>query len=290
MKRRTNREQLLFPACALICIASLLPSADSTDAADLVSGNATATIADNDATMTVWRLDDDPDNVFISNFYFRTDTLTSDNGGEVKIAGLGPLTITPIGSDFVQFEAADSELSGVQTWSLTGGSPGSGDSTIESVLTLTNLSARTIPLSLYYASDFDIAFEQGNPNDETTPLSSSSVRVFDPVTLAQIVSEVTPDADSYQVYEGQFEVLFNFNSDIDGPTTLTNTPSIGSTVIDSPGVTDAGFAFGWTIDLAPGESISATATHVQSVIPEPSSIVLIAGGLLVLTLHRLRLP
>ena len=284
LMRRRVRGNCMF---SCICLATLFGGPDTIHAASLFSGNSEARL-DPRATLTLWQLNDDPDNVFVANFYFRTDTLTSPNGGEVDISGLGTVAETPLGPDSVQYEAANSDLGALQTWSLTGGAAGSGDSSIESTITLTNLSDSTIPLDLFFAADFDIAFDQANPNDETTALSNSSVEVFDPVTLAQIVSEVSPGAESYQVYEGQFEVLFNFFQDVDGITTLGNTPGIGTTVVDEPGVTDAGHAFGWTLDLAPGESITATASNVQSVVPEPSSFSLLAAGLFALRLGRLR--
>ncbi len=262
-----------------ICLATLFGSPDTIHAATLLSGNTEARIQPREKpTLVLWRLNDNTDNVFVANFYFRTDTLTSPNGGEVDVSGLGSVTETQLGPSSVQFEAANSDLGALQTWSLTGGAPGSADSSIESTITLTNLSDSTIPLDLFFAADFDIAFDQANPNDETTALSNSSVEVFDPVTLAQIVSEVSPGADSYQVYEGQFEVLFNFFQDVDGITTLGNTPGIGTTVVDEPGVTDAGHAFGWTLDLAPGESFAATASNVQSVVPEPGTTLLMGLG------------
>ncbi|MEM8681052.1 MAG: PEP-CTERM sorting domain-containing protein [Planctomycetota bacterium] len=217
--------------------------------------------------------------MFIANFFFRSDTLTSANGGEVRIDALGQVTQTPMGNDGVRFEASDGVLAADQTWTLTGGAAGSGDSTIDAAITLTNVSSAPVSLELFYAADLDIAFDQANPNDETTVLSGSSNLMRDPVTLAQIGSDVGPSADAYQVYQGQFEVVNNFNSDLDGATTLDNTPSIGSTVIDVPGVTDAGFAYSWSIELAPGENITANASHVHSVVPEPTAIALLAVAL-----------
>jgi hypothetical protein len=247
------------------------------DAAVIASGNSTATVSDTDANLTVWRVDGGPDNVFLANFFFRTDTLASGNGGELKINGLSALDATPLGANAIRYSASDSELSAVQTWSLTGGSPGDGAATLAAVLTLTNISNRTIPLSLFYAADLDIAFDPANPNDETTALSASNILVRDPVTGAEILTQVDPSVDDYQIYQGQFEVLFNFNANTDGPTVLANSPAMGTTVTDVAGVVDAGFAFAWSIELAPGASITATASHVHSVVPEPASLVMIAA-------------
>ncbi|MEM9658716.1 MAG: hypothetical protein AAF961_10175, partial [Planctomycetota bacterium] len=272
LRRRSIRGATRIGFALLILAA--VPSAGWS--ASLISGNAEATVADEFANLTVWNVDGGPDNVFLANFFFRTDTLTSDNGGEVRIDGLGAVTQTPLGDAGVRFEASDGILTAEQTWTLTGGDPGSGDAAIEAAITLTNISTAPVTLEVFYAADLDIAFDQANPNDETTVLSDSDNLMTDPVTLAQIATEVSPSADAYQVYEGQFEVLFNFNSDVDGATTLNDTPAIGVTVIDEPNVTDAGFAYGWSIELMPGGSVSAGANHVHAVIPEPATLSLLA--------------
>ncbi|MEO1081246.1 MAG: PEP-CTERM sorting domain-containing protein [Pseudomonadota bacterium] len=272
--RRSSSSAFVFAFVAL----AMLSTYAETSRANLISANSAATLFPN-GTLAAWNVNSGPDNVFLANFFFRSDTVTSANGGEVNLSGLGAVTETQLGPDAVRFESSNGELAALQTWSLTGGAPGTEDSFIESEFTIANQSGRSIPLSLYFAADFDIAFDQANPNDETTALNGSAVEVFDPVTRARILSQVTPTADSYQVFDGLFEVLFNFNADIDGPTSLGNTPALGSTVFDVPGVTDAGFAFRWTLDLAPGESFTAIASNVRSAVPVPATLGLLALGL-----------
>ena len=275
-----------FPQKVLIASVVLVGSLGSpVEAANLTSTNASATVSGFDSALTVFRIDDGPDNVFISDFWFRTDSTTSANSGEVNLNELSLLTETQLAPNQVQFEAANNELSAVETWTLLGATSENKDVLLSAVLALSNISSAPIAGSLFYAADLDIAFDPVNPNDETTVLNANKIEVFDPVTGSRILTTVDPTPNNYQIYDGQFEVLFNFDIDIDGPTTLTNSPSIGTTVTDVPGQTDAGFAFGWDFELAPGESLTASVSHVAIAVPAPASLLSLfglftAGGLM----------
>jgi hypothetical protein len=267
------------PKRLVLAASGLLVASTAASGAELVAGSAEATVSDFDGNLTVFRVDGGEDNVFLANFFFRTDTLDSGNGGEVKLNALGPVTVTTPTANRVVLTSAGQGLSARQEVTLTGGPVGSGTATLFTTFALTNTGSEPVDLELFYAADFDLNFDQGNPDDRATLLDQTSVLIQD--DLSDLVVQAAPTSDSYQLFDGTFDVLFKFNANTDGATTLNNTPGIGGTVFDEPGITDGGLAFGWSRTLQPGDTFSTFAVNNYTVIPEPASLLgLAAAGLL----------
>ncbi len=279
--RHASRRTL---SLALIA-ASGLGFGHAASAATLAAGNASATVSNADGGLTVFRVDGGSDNVFLANFFFRTDAVATANGGEVKLNALGPVTVSTPSANRVVLTAAGSGLAARQEVTLTGGPAGSGNAALLSTFRLTNTGDAPTDLELFYAADFDLDFDQRNPDDVTTAIDPSAILVAD--GRAELLTQAAPTASLYEIYQSQFEVLFNFNANTDGATTLSNTPGIGVPVRDQPGVTDAGFAFNWDRTLGPGESFSTFVVSTYTVVPEPASLALLGlGGIAMLSRRR----
>lgn len=273
----TSRPPLYFPGAnhrpiLMLALAMLLaPQAARGDFA-LTDGNSVTTISDRNG-MTVWKVNNTADNVFLSNYYVRVGA----TGNELALRDLlGAPTAEVVGSNQVTLTYSGSTLRAVVNYTLTGGAPGVFDSRVASSITLTNLGATSLDLHLFQYSDFDLTFDQSNQLDQIRYLSPSSLIQYRAGTPYHLEASVGTAPTHYQATSNFLDFYFKFFFDQDGPTTLNDTPSVGALFPDPP--TDSAFAFQWDRGLESGASFRVDSSFRLSSVPEPSGFLLLSLG------------
>jgi len=161
---------------------------------------------------------------------------------------------------------------------------GTGKATLAQTLTINNLSSTPQVLHFYQYSDFDLEGVSGGQNVQFS--SNGSGQQYQVVqtdstgrTLTGLISGVTGGTSAQsEVQAGLFDgTQFGLGSAIS--VTLDNTLTAG------PGNVD--YAYEWDATVAAGGSIIIS--EIQAVVPEPSSVALVASGMVALALlHRRR--
>lgn len=159
---------------------------------------------------------------------------------------------------------------------LDGGEPGSGDSVLTEVITLSNM--RSTPLVFHF-------FEYTDTNllGETT---GQFVQFPSPGTVDQTMGDVfqsaeaVPSPSHYEAADAG-SILARFS---DGqPTTLADYPPLGAPPLQ---LDDASWAFQWDFTVGGLANAAITERIVIDPVPEPAAIVLLASGLLFVLIRR----
>lgn len=263
--------------CAVLSLTALalvtLAGGGARAATILTDANSRVTIDDRNG-MTVWRINDTADNVFLSNYYLRLGS----TGNEFALqTALGVPVVSTNGSNQVTLIYANASLRAVVEYALVGGPTGVFDSRVSSSATLTNLGTDPLDLHLFQYSDFDIRFDQASQLDRIRFLSPSSLEQYRSGTTSVLEASVGPDPSHYQASSNFFDFYSKFFVDQDGPTTLNDTPGIG-TLFPEP-ASDSAFAFQWDRGLAAGDSFRVDSQFRLTAVPEPGSFTLAAIGL-----------
>jgi hypothetical protein len=170
----------------------------------------------------------------------------------------------------------------VGTTYVLGSSPvGSGKATLTQTLTINNPSATTAQVFHFYQySDFDLGgVSEGQNlqfNDNGAGKYYQVVQTGSTgITLTGLVTSVSGGSSvQYEVQAGTYDGtrfgLGNGNS----------APLLNNTLTAGPGNVD--YAYEWDATLAGGSSIIIS--ELQTVVPEPSSVALVASGMLALAL------
>lgn len=156
-------------------------------------------------------------------------------------------------------------------YTLTGGAAGSGNSSLEEVIRVVNLSNAAIDFHLFQYVDFDL----GDTNaDDHVVLSGTPINTALQTDAHSEVSEtvVTPPPSRFEV--GEYNAPGGLEERLadDQPTMLANT-------IGPLGGTDATWAFQWDFAIAPHGSFLISknkSLRATVAVPEPSAIVLAA--------------
>lgn len=187
----------------------------------------------------------------------------------VNIPGLSRLTVT----------YADANYSINTLYLLTGQAAGSGKSTINETITVTNASTSgTVTFHLFQYSDFDLGGVSGGQSAQyyTNSINGQYYKVIQTDGSRSVTETITTANPAI----GHFEAGV-FNSTLasltDGnPTTLSDTTVAG--------VGDVTFAYEWDVVLAPGGSFQIS--KILAIVPEPSSAALMLLGMAGLRLMR----
>ncbi|MDX2036308.1 MAG: hypothetical protein SFX72_06625 [Isosphaeraceae bacterium] len=265
-------------------LATLLlgPGARVTSAATILTDANSRVTADDRNGMTVWRVNETADNVFLSNYYIRI----GGTGNERALQdALGTPSIVKNGTNRVSLTYKNDILEAVVIYSLIGGPAGLFESRVNASIALTNLSASSLDLHLFQYSDFDLRFDQSNQRDQIRFLSRGSLIQHREGTDLGLLASVDTAPTHYQSASSFLDFYFKFFLDQDGPTTLNDTPGIG-VLFPDPAV-DSAFAFQWDRSLASGETFRVGSLFQITTVPEPSSLLLglvgtaavLAGGL-----------
>jgi hypothetical protein len=274
-----NRYLSTFVALFVACTCATRTHAAATI---LTNGNSSVTIDDRNG-MTVWRVNNTADNVFLSNYYLRV----GDTGQQLALKdALGTPVVTTTGTNQVSLTYANSSLRAVVDYTLVGGASGAFDSRVSSSATLTNLGTDALDIHLFQYSDFDLKFDQANQLDQLRFWGPSSLTQYRSGTPYQLEASVGPDVSHYQGTDDFFSFYSIFFLGQGGPVTLNDTPSIG-TLFPSP-PKDSAFAFQWDRGLAAGASFRVDSRFQLTAVPEPSSLILAAAGLGAIVMVRRR--
>lgn len=235
----------------------------------LNDGNARATINHGNTGvlgMNSW-LTDGQDNLYQQWYWFRVG-----QNPEAAINTISAATITGQTNNSVNIAYGNNQLRVDITFTLIGGTPGSGTSDIAEVIRVTNLSGTALDFHLFEYDDFDLgtAF-----NDDLAELvNSSTIRQYDASVQAMVGTVPLPDAWEIAASGPIFNRL-NDNM----PSNLNNTGSPFG-----PG--DATFAFQWNRVIAPGSAFVMSKNKL--ITPEPGTFVAIGAGLALLFARRRR--
>ena len=254
--------------CFVVGLVSLLAGSTGVQAASfiLTSGNSEVEVSDRNG-ITVWFVEGSPDNVFISNYYYRVGEVENES---VFLEGIDDTpTVNQITTEQLQLTYTGTELEAEVNYSLEGGELGSNESLLSKSVTLTNLSSENQQINLFDYSDWDIKFNQLDQRDQAIALDPGTIILNSDTRPLSILTQLTPTPSRYEINDF-FTLYSKFFLDNDGATTLSNTPPL-NTPFPIP-ASDNAMAFQWEFTLLPGESYSITSTANYTPIPEPGSI------------------
>jgi hypothetical protein len=270
-----------FFRSSFLGIATLLFISSSASAwtYDLTDGNSTVTIkADSSYGMKNWTVDGQ-DQLYQQWFWYRVGS----RGGE---KGLNQLSL--VSAD----QTSDSTLTTLYqkhgkfsievSYSLTGGAAGSGMSSVNENIKITNLSNDALDFHFFQYVDFDLGgFHRG----DTVQLGQNELGLFDSAYQYRgntyFADEVvTPGANHAQA--GKNPSLFNKLARNNSPTTLND--RLG------PLTGDASWAFQWDPSIPVGGSFSIDIKKSVSItsVPEPTALALVPVALALFGVVRRR--
>jgi hypothetical protein len=250
----------MLAACALLGWATTAQAVIT-----LTDGNSSATIdPSSQSGMNNWTVDG-TNQLYQQWFWYRVGPA----GGQSSIDTLGAPTVVQPVSSFAQISYASNGLISAQvTYSLSGGTAGSGMADIAEQLRIVNTSGHAETLHFFQYSDFDL---NDDPNsDSLSFVNANTVRQQNgALVLAETV--VTPAANHFQ---GDYyaNILNGLNSG--SPFTLGDVNNV-----TAPG--DATWAYEWDVTLAAGGSLLISKDKQVRPVPEPASVLVwvLLGGL-----------
>ena len=202
------------------------------------------------------------------NWFFRVGS----TGGELPLGTLGG-TLFLYGDQLAVCDYVNPGLFNARvSWLLTGGAQGSGTSDLAATLRLTNTSQAPLSIQLFQCSDFDL-----NGDDDYGKLVNNNV-----ITQWDSITTVSESVISQQIapsgwYLGPASDLWGWMND-DQPTTLPNTPAVGTQV----GPDNLAWAFQWDFDIPAGGMVTVIISKdilIHSTVPEPTSMLTLGAGL-----------
>ncbi len=256
--------QMKTPIMSLLLLTVPLVSAQA--ASFTLTDNNSEVRVDDRNGITVWFVDGSPDNVFLSNYYYRIGP----TGNESPFFdGLGTPTVTQQTGNQLELTYTGTELQAVVNYELLGGDLGSSRSFIDKSVTLTNLSQQNLDFHLFDYSDFDIKFNQLDQRDQSIALDFGTIVQNSATKPLSILTQVSPTSSHYEIAD--FLTLYNkFFIDQDGATTLPDNPPLNVPFPIPP--SDNAFAFQWDFNLNTGESVTFNSQFDYAPVPEPLTI------------------
>lgn len=253
----------------IVGIAGMMALATSAMATvyTLTDGNSTAHVETaGSAGMYDWQVDG-VNQLAQQWFWYRVGTTSGEQA-------IGNLTLDTAGT--VQLDASTLKLKytgqgfTIQiTYALTGGSLGSHTSDIAESIRIQNTGTSTLDFHFFQYSDFDLNGTAGNDTGIRT--NPNSIRQSDPLAGVNISETViTPSPTFYQI--DTFPNLLNALND-GTPTTLANTPGIGTSV----GPADVTWAFQWDFSIAGGGTAIISKDKRLDSVPDAGSTVALLG-------------
>ena len=267
--------QLALAALPAVFLASTPAEAASTY--KLTDDNASVVInPGSDQLMTQW-LVDGSSQLVLQGMYYRVGNV----GGESALSTIPLLSQNQLNSSTLQVTYGNGIVQIETTYTLAGGTPGSGISSISEQVKIINLTGSSLDFHFYQYADFDLA---GISSGDTVQIGQNLQGFYNEALqtkgpLATVDTVLTTGANRAQV--GAFPGILNSLND-GSPTTLNNT--VG------PLTGDVTWAFQWDRLIAAGGSVILDIDKNLSTlpIPEPSSIAFGALGIALLIAKRRR--
>lgn len=157
-------------------------------------------------------------------------------------------------------------------YSLFGGAPGSGESSLNYIASATNTSNEVLDLHLFLYIDLDI---DGQPDNEGQIIGGTTAIQTGLLGTQATITANNPNHSEISLYPELFDQLNFF-----GPTTLNDS---GAQIVG-----DMAFAFQWDVVLNPGNSflIFVNESIGQAAIPEPAVMAMLGFACLFLIRRR----
>jgi hypothetical protein len=216
-------------------------------------------------------------------FYYRIGNSGSEKPIETISLGT-PSFANPSDARSLDLTYSNSLYSARVVYQLTGGSAGSGQSSLNETVTFLNKSTTsTLDLRFFDYSDFDLNGVPGGQSLQFTTTSIPTLRTnsfTQTLGVSTLTSRLISGADTLShVQAALFPTILTSLND-GNPTTLNDAMSSG------PG--DVTGAFEWEVTLAANGtlSISKLISMQGLVVPEPSALALLTLGFLLLPRHR----
>jgi hypothetical protein len=231
----------------------------------LSDGNSIANIDPTSANfpflrgLNSWEVDE-VNQVFQQWYWFRIG-----EGRERSIDTISTPEISQPSANSVNIAYADDRLAIDVTFTLVGGTFGSGTSDISEVVRVRNRTNGSLNFHLFEYDDFDAS---GTFDDDFGQLmNSSTARVSDAFTRIDVGAVPIPDRWQISAVPDIFDLLED-----GGPSTLSNSSTFGG-----PG--DVAFAFQWDRTLEAGGTFLLSKNKLVTPVPEPGSLIAIGVGL-----------
>ncbi len=175
---------------------------------------------------------------------------------------------TPYSANSAKFAYQTPNFYAEVTYTLYGGSAGSGMSDVAESIFIMNNSGRAIDLRFFQYSDFDLG---GTPGDDTVRFPNSNVvRQSDGSGTMLSETAVTPGADRWEgAYFASTIGLLDDNLYYD----LSNTPGVGV-----PLTGDVTWSFQWDRRLGNGDTFIFSKNKRLEPVPEPTTLLLLGLG------------
>ena len=237
-------------------------------ACELIDGNSQALVdSTSDHAMYSWTVDGVSE-LYRQNFWYRTGS----SGTQTPVYYLNNVKNTQTSANSATTENANNKLDFTTTYTLEGGSDGSGSATILESFTVKNLSASAVDLHLFQYVDFDL---DGSYEGDTLQLGKTGALFTSAAqSKGDVVATETLGVAANHGEVGLDNLVYNQLAS-SHPITLTDTTGpVG------PG--DAAYAFEWDVTLAGDASFTITlqkSIQVVQTVPEPSALALASLGL-----------
>jgi large repetitive protein len=249
----------------------------------LTDHNATATVDPaSSAGMSAWNIDG-VNQLHQQWFWFRVGS----SGSQASIDTVSAPTVTTPAANIINMSYQNASFQVNLSYTLTGGSAGSGFSDISESISIFNKSTTT-PLDFHFFqySDFDLGGTSAN--DYGQYVGNGKINQWDPTAaliLSETVSSRTPN--HYQI--STYPTLLNSLNNTPGYT-LSDTPTpVGTTT--GPG--DLTWGFEWDLTIAANGSVvwskDKTISKSSSVPDSGTTIMLLGAALTGLAMLRRRL-
>jgi len=230
----------------------------------MTDGNSTVDVEDTLGSAVNWTVDNTNDLLYTQGYYYRI----GDTGPEFNLSGLTLNSSSLLGSGqflLLSYSAADFDLE--FTYSLTGGTAGSGTSVLSQDVEIRNTSNSTLDIHFFQYNDFDLFGSSGQTAQQTN--ANTIIQTYGTTQLTEQVS--TPAPDAIQV-DG-------FPSLVDSLNDSTTTTLNGNTSFSG----DATWAWEWNFAIAPGSSDvigEDLRLNTISAVPVPAAVWLFVSGLI----------
>ncbi|HYG22175.1 MAG TPA: PEP-CTERM sorting domain-containing protein [Verrucomicrobiae bacterium] len=277
-----NTQRTRFGVKSQACLAAVsalvlaAPSPALAAPAKLTDSNSSLVInPTSDQLMTTW-LVDGVSQLVLQSFYLRVGSV----GGESALSTLPLISQSQPTANTLNVLYGNAMFSIETSYSLVGGSSGSGVSSVSEQVKITNLSGSALDFHFFQYADFDLA---GSSANDTVQLGKNiqgfynEALQFKPSNLGTVDTVLTSGANHGQV--SSFPTILNSLND-GAPTTLNDN--------SGPMTGDATWAFQWDRLIAAGDSfiIGIDKNLYLVPIPEPSIFALGALGAAFMAMKR----
>jgi MYXO-CTERM domain-containing protein len=269
-----------------VAVAAVMGSASLASAVALVDGNSVLIVDSSSSSgANVWTVDDQ-DQLLTQWFWYRVGGVGAGTQ-EYSIDTLSPAVVSGGGdSATIAYSGALFDVS--VTYTLAGGSWGSGNALLNEDILIKNTSGAALDLQFFQYSDFDLGGTKGDDNVILSPANSPFELAYQwdsTVGLSEGIVTVNPYAS-----RGDTGLAPNIYNDLqDGGITDLSTTTSGLPL----GPDDVEFAFQWDLSLASsGPDSEVLISKIKSLtltpVPEPTTAVLSLLGLALLAVRRTR--